>query len=300
LRARAVAVRDGRVQAYCSAACKARATADSGEIPIVRPDPPPAEPDDDRGLSMRGVVLTAVIGSAALGFGGKLLDTTPRPPLIAALVPQSAMAMKPERPPTREEAIAMLSPPAGTEDDLWLHPLYGPRRKLPIRNTRRFGAPREGLRPEECRSGHCGVDLGNARGEVVIAVHDGVVERVVRDDDGSKEGRFVRINHKGGTVVSSYMHLEKIESSLHPGVPVKAGDKVGTVGETGVFHSGPHLHFAISVRPSADAPELFIDPEPLLHLWVVRNQPLRARALAALERDAESPAEGPPPPTASP
>ncbi len=57
-------------------------------------------------------------------------------------------------------------------------------------------------------------------------------------------------------------------------MPVKAGEPIGTVGDTGVHQSGPHLHFAVSVRTSPDDPELFIDPEPMLHLWPVRSRPL--------------------------
>jgi len=83
----------------------------------------------------------------------------------------------------------------------------------------------------------------------------------------------VRINHKGGTVVTSYIHLDAIREDLRPGIPVKAGEAIGTVGDSGVQHSGPHLHFAVSVRPSAEGSELFIDPEPLLHLWPLAPKP---------------------------
>jgi murein DD-endopeptidase MepM/ murein hydrolase activator NlpD len=172
--------------------------------------------------------------------------------------------------------MAMLEPQPA-DNDVWFHPLYGPLRRLPARNTRRFGAAREGLRPEECEGGHCGVDLGSTRGEPVLAAHDGVVERVVRDaEQGGRrgnEGRFIRINHKGGTIVTSYMHLDTIRDDLKPGIPVKSGEPIGTIGDTGVLRSGPHLHFAVSVRPKVDETELFIDPEPLLHLWPLKDAP---------------------------
>jgi murein DD-endopeptidase MepM/ murein hydrolase activator NlpD len=265
---------DGKVRAFCSVECRDRGLAPDGlggtvAVEIERPR--------RDSLVYRAAVPTLVLGAVALGVGGRVLERgTPLPP--ASLANATAHAMKPLRPPSPAEALAMLAPkPAEPgrppESDIWVHPLYGPTRKLPVRNTRRFGAPREGMRPEECRDGHCGVDLGTTRGEPVIAAHDGVVERVVRDDDGNKEGRYVRINHKGGTVVTSYMHLDQIRADLRPGIPVKAGDVVGTIGETGVQHSGPHLHFAVSVRSDGDSPELFIDPEPLLHLWPLRNPP---------------------------
>jgi murein DD-endopeptidase MepM/ murein hydrolase activator NlpD len=185
-----------------------------------------------------------------------------------------------------DDAMAMLAPSPGTapEMDLWFHPLPGPHRMLPERDTRRFGAPREGMRPEECEGGHCGVDIGTAKGMLVIASHDGVVERVERDPEvggrRGNEGRFIMILHKGGTVTTSYIHLDAIREDLKPGIPVKAGEAIGTVGDTGVQHSGPHLHFAISVRPSPDGPELYINPEPLLLLWPLAKRPtLTAHAM---------------------
>jgi hypothetical protein len=267
LRARAVAVLDGRVRAFCSTACKERG---------LQPDAPPApEPSTmavrpSRRMGMPAIAGGLALGALALGFGGRLLERAPVAP--AVLAPAQALAMPPPAPapPTPEQALQMLTPPKEGDSDLWVHPLAGPVRRLPARNTRRFGAAREGLRPEECQGGHCGVDLGDTKGEPVLAVHDGVVERVVREEEGGREGRFVRVSHKGGTVVSAYMHLDEIRADLRPGIPVKAGDLIGTIGDTGVVRAGPHLHFAVSVRPAAEGPELYIDPEPLLHLWSLK------------------------------
>jgi murein DD-endopeptidase MepM/ murein hydrolase activator NlpD len=159
-----------------------------------------------------------------------------------------------------------------------VHPLIGPDRKLPERASRRFGAAREGMRPDECGTGHCGVDLGGRKGDLVMVVHDGVIERVQRDaaEGGHRgnEGRFIMVNHKGGTVITSYIHLDGIREDLRPGVPVHAGEVIGTVGDTGVKESGPHLHFAVAVRPRADGDMLFIDPEPMLHLWPLKMHPV--------------------------
>jgi len=51
---------------------------------------------------------------------------------------------------------------------------------------------------------------------------------------------------------------------------VKAGEVVGLLGDTGVKESKPHLHFTVSVKPSAELPERYIDPEPLIALWPIR------------------------------
>jgi murein DD-endopeptidase MepM/ murein hydrolase activator NlpD len=275
LRARSVAVLDGRVRAFCSTGCKDKGLAGVEQAPsiddalktIQQPSAWQRLPREQKILGGAMGVVAVLSGLAFVGRGPTMRPTQ----AAAAVVP-----VAPPHTPTVAEAMDILGKKTSDDDvDVWIHPLAGPRRHLPEADTRRFGAAREGMRPEECMGGHCGVDIGTVRGDIVMAVHDGVVERVERDPEvgghRGNEGRFIRINHKGGTVVSSYIHLDGIREDLKPGIPVKAGEPVGTVGDTGVKHSGPHLHFAISVRPSADGPELFIDPEPMLHLWPVRN-----------------------------
>lgn len=155
--------------------------------------------------------------------------------------------------------------------DTWIHPLAGPFRRMPIRDSRVFGAARPGDRPAECRNGHCGVDLGGEIwGEHVHAVHDGVVDWVKRGVNPDRGGQFVRLSHRGGTVFTQYFHLAAIPRGLERGSIVKAGDVIGLVGDTGVKESGPHLHFAMSIKLGKDWPERYIDPEPLIALWPLR------------------------------
>lgn len=279
LRARATLVIDGKVRAYCSNACKEKASLPPPELPIadVGDDDTsalPALPSVWSRMSWKGAATVGACGLAVLLFGGKLIGTAPLVSASIAPLPRPAPP-----PPSAADAMAMLAPTPGAsaEADVWYHPLPGPHRMLPERDTRRFGAAREGMRPEECEGGHCGVDIGTAKGMLVMAAHDGVVERVERDPEvggrRGNEGRFVMIVHKGGTITTSYIHLDGIREDLRPGVPVKAGEAIGTVGDTGVQHSGPHLHFAISVRSSPDGPELYINPEPLLYLWPLARKP---------------------------
>jgi murein DD-endopeptidase MepM/ murein hydrolase activator NlpD len=142
---------------------------------------------------------------------------------------------------------------------------------MPRNDTRVFGAVRPGNRAVECRNGHCGVDLGGEIwGEHVRAVHDGLVEYVQRGQNAQHGGQFVRIAHRGGSVITQYFHLAAIPRRIERGVTVKSGDVVGLVGDTGVKDSPPHLHFSISIRPSPDRPEKYMDPEPLIALWPLR------------------------------
>jgi murein DD-endopeptidase MepM/ murein hydrolase activator NlpD len=151
----------------------------------------------------------------------------------------------------------------------WFHPLAGPRRALPLGEGRRFGSSRPPPRPPECELGHCGVDLGTAVGEPVFAAFGGVVERIERDADrGGRAGRYIRIGHKNGTVVTRYIHLDSIRIDLKEGDVVAGGQLIGRLGRTGIAISGPHLHFALSLRHGGSgAAETYIDPEPFLRNW---------------------------------
>jgi hypothetical protein len=165
----------------------------------------------------------------------------------------------------------------------WVHPLAGPERSLPLSRTREFGASRPFRRPPECRRGHCGVDLGSRRGDSVFAVYDGIVERIERDADRDpRSGRYVRLGHEGGTLVTRYIHLDSIRADLREGDRVAGGEIIGTLGSTGVFSSGPHLHFSISARPGGrGARERYLDPEPFLRLWSLKS-PSKAPAKTRL------------------
>jgi murein DD-endopeptidase MepM/ murein hydrolase activator NlpD len=153
----------------------------------------------------------------------------------------------------------------------WVHPLRGPSRRMPLRQSRAFGADRPGHRPHECRSGHCGVDLGGEIwGEPILASSDAVVEKVNRNRHRSG-GLYVRLSHLDGAVFTQYFHLAAIPKNLRPGKEVRAGDTIGLLGETGVENSGPHLHFTVSVRADPESSEVYIDPEPLIALWPMRD-----------------------------
>jgi peptidase M23-like protein len=260
----------GGVRIYCSAECLQGLAIPVEETPL--PAAPPRKRWGGRlmlGVGIVGAILVpharklpspasvappAVMSGMNIHSGAKAVPEPPPPPKYG-----------PPWPPTDAEVVTELA------QDAWFHPLSGPDRRMPISDGRVFGAERPGERPAEWRSGHCGVDIGGEQwGESVMVAHDGVIDRVVRGPNEEHGGLYVRVAHRNGTVFTQYFHLAAIPRKLVPGMPVRAGDVIGLLGDTGVKESKPHLHFTVSVKPSAELPERYIDPEPLIALWPIR------------------------------
>jgi peptidoglycan LD-endopeptidase LytH len=115
-----------------------------------------------------------------------------------------------------------------------------------------WGAPRSGGRSHE------GIDILAPRGRTVVSATDGVIWTVGRNELG---GNAVWVLGEGWTLYY-YAHLDAWAAGIEPGVRVRAGDALGSVGTTGNARGGaPHLHFAMT--------QLFagwglVDPAPYL------------------------------------
>jgi len=262
VRSRHLIIDGPAVRTYCSQSCATR----RGE---VTPPPPPMRPrySPFRQLLHVAVGLPMLVFTSGYLPTAKTADSAPAKLPALAIVPPEPPSFGPAWPPTEADWAAEIA------SDAWVHPLDGPKRRMPIRDARVFGAERPGDRPGECRGGHCGVDLGGeVWGEPVHAAHDGVVDRVQRGPNEEHGGLYVRLSHRGGTIFTQYFHLAAIPKWIQPGARVKMGDVVGLLGDSGVKHSSAHLHFTVSVKPSAEVNERYIDPEPLVALWPLRTQ----------------------------
>ncbi|MEY3962754.1 MAG: hypothetical protein RLZZ106_9 [Cyanobacteriota bacterium] len=96
-----------------------------------------------------------------------------------------------------------------------------------------------GVITQGVREGHPAIDIACITGTSVRAAHDG---------QGS-----VRRSYTHGTTfeLRGADGLETSYSHLHSAMPAghyKRGDQIGTCGNTGIWSSGPHLHFE-SNRP---------------------------------------------------
>jgi LysM repeat protein len=89
-------------------------------------------------------------------------------------------------------------------------------------------------------SEHRAIDIAAAKGTPVVAAAGGrVVYAGWRSE--TQGGNVVWIEHNGG-LYTTYNHLSKW--SVRWGQTVRAGQKIGEIGTTGVS-SGPHLHFEV-------------------------------------------------------
>jgi murein DD-endopeptidase MepM/ murein hydrolase activator NlpD len=127
-----------------------------------------------------------------------------------------------------------------------------------------WGARRSGGR------GHRGTDIMSPKGTWVVAVDDGIVERL---DWNDLSGWNITIRHADGWT-SHYLHLNNDTSGtddgeggeetafvegLEVGSFVKAGEIIGFVGDSGnAEHTGSHTHFELHVEGRK------VDPYPFL------------------------------------
>lgn len=105
---------------------------------------------------------------------------------------------------------------------------FNPNRRHPVLNTIRA---------------HRGVDYAAPTGTPIRASGDGRVEFV-----GVKGGygNTVVIRH-GQQYSTLYAHMHRFASGIRPGVRVRQGQTIGTVGMTGLA-TGPHLHYEFLVN----------------------------------------------------
>jgi murein DD-endopeptidase MepM/ murein hydrolase activator NlpD len=119
----------------------------------------------------------------------------------------------------------------------------------------RFGAPRSGHT-------HQGQDVMAACGLPEVAARWCTVQYSGYEGNA---GNYVVIDGKGTGLDFMYAHLAQ-PSPLHTGDPVRTGQPIGVVGETGDA-TACHLHFEIWTAPGWYEGGSPIDPLPYLERW---------------------------------
>jgi len=128
-----------------------------------------------------------------------------------------------------------------------------------------FGVPREAGRRT-----HHGVDIFARRHTEVLATSNGRVRRV---DEWKLGGNIIWLEDPERNIRLYFAHLQT--QDVEEGVWVHAGDRIGTVGNSGNARTTPtHLHFGVYAR--GEGP---IDPYPFIH------QPTRKPRAVRVELD---------------
>ncbi len=112
---------------------------------------------------------------------------------------------------------------------------------------------------------HLGIDIATVAGASVAAMADGVIAQIW--DDRSM-GKCVAVKH-GGEVYTIYKNLsETLPEQIAVGVSVKAGDIIGTVGDTAAEEIGdePHLHLEMTEKGLQVDPTKYLDADALATL----------------------------------
>lgn len=124
-----------------------------------------------------------------------------------------------------------------------------------------------GVDREAGRRSHRGVDIFAPRGTPVLAASDGVVTRANTTAVG---GNVVWVRDANRNLRLYYAHLDS--QTVTSGQRVKAGDQLGTVGNTGnAITTPPHLHFGLYARGA-------VNPFPFLERLRTEPQELTAAA----------------------
>jgi murein DD-endopeptidase MepM/ murein hydrolase activator NlpD len=119
----------------------------------------------------------------------------------------------------------------------------------------RFGAARSGHT-------HEGQDVMAACGVPIVAARGG---RVQYSGYQGAAGNYVVIDGRGTGYDTAYMHL-RAPSPLHTGDPVRTGQPIGIVGDTGDA-TACHLHFELWTPPGWYEGGSPVDPLPYLKKW---------------------------------
>jgi murein DD-endopeptidase MepM/ murein hydrolase activator NlpD len=100
---------------------------------------------------------------------------------------------------------------------------------------------------------HKGIDIPCDLGTPVLATADGVVEKVVLQNEG--QGNYIIIRHDEHYQTAYFQLASNIQVS--EGQEVKQGTHIASVGEP-KFGTGPHLHYEVRKDGEVQNPEGYL------------------------------------------
>lgn len=91
--------------------------------------------------------------------------------------------------------------------------------------------------------GHNGTDFSCPNGTPIYATHDGDVTTPPDGKQSDTAGRVVRVVNKELGILTVYFHLKQVLVASPQ--KVKTGDLIAYSDNTGMYTTGPHLHFGL-------------------------------------------------------
>ena len=194
------------------------------------------------GVGLLGLILLdlALSGRGAAGVS-RILEGT-RTAIQALLDPTDTFFERGEKSTVaRDGALRGSAPPAARLASVQTRPGVGGK-VFPIAGGASFTNDFNAARADT--GTHGGIDVFAARGTPLVAIDDGVLERVGFNRLGGNR-LWIRTPSGEGWY---YAHLDRFAPGIRDGVHVKAGDVVGFVGTTGNAQgTPPHLHIGRTI-----------------------------------------------------
>lgn len=201
----------------------------------------------------KGYYIVLLLCAAAVGTSGYFLLTADRAPATPIATVQTEATVKPDA-PTRRAANAIATQgieptePTSPKRLVTVRPTGGESVNSYAADHLAYNATTRDWRTHE------GVDYRCEAGQSVTAAADGTVYAVYEDQS---YGMTVVLQHADG-YTTHYANLSK-DVPVSVGDSVRAGEVIGTVGDTACVETAlePHLHFAVYKNNSPVDPAEF-------------------------------------------
>ena len=204
-------------------------------------------------LVLTAIIVTTVVANRAVSGGDVIL---PPDDSTQAGVNDPTPDEQPEQKPNGETPTPPADEQTGADviPERFLLPVYGVMQKKHDTEVQVFSPTMGDYRM------HLGIDVGTADGASVSAMADGVISQVWED---VRMGQCVAIKHSGECYTIYKNLAAELPEGTVVGAAVKAGDVIGTVGESAMVEVAeePHLHLEMTVNGLQVDPMDYLDEE---------------------------------------
>lgn len=206
-------------------------------------------------VAVMALVLTAII--VATIIANRTVNEEPLPRIDTT--PAAITDLPEEKTEIGQETTQKDGKPTNTLPERFLLPVHGVLQKEHSADVQVFSPTMNDYRV------HLGIDIGTVAGATVSAMADGTVAEIW---DSVGLGHCVAIQHSGDAC-TIYKNLSPdMPEGLVVGASVKAGDPIGTVGETAMTEIAeePHLHLEMTIAGIQVDPTEYLDQQAVATL----------------------------------